>query len=757
MPRRPSLDLSGQWRAAPTGDDDLHVRYPDEDLDDSSWGTLTVPGHWRSSPAFADHDGSVAYRTRFEAGDRVPTGDERSFLVVEGVLATSDVWLDGNYLGDTSGYVVPHSFEVTELLRSRSEHLLAMEVGSPAVGTGRVRDLTGALSRSALLGRGHNAGGVWRPVRLETTGPVRIRHCRLRCSEASADRAQLAVRVVLDCDEARTVTLRSAVSPVTPLGEGPRTGIDALGPTPERSLDSAVAVVEREHPLAAGENRIEFTVPVPHPALWWPRALGDQPLYDVAMEILVGDEVSDDHRWRTGLRQVALDDFVASVNGERLFLKGVSVGPTRVLLAEAAPEEVAGDIRLAADAGLDLVRVHGHIARPELYEEADRLGMLLWQDLPIQWALVRQARTPARRLARAAVDQLAHHPSLLVWSAHHEPWAGEPESWRAGGRQERRRARWRQVTAQVLPSWNRSVLDRGVAETLSTSDGSRPVIAHGGVWPHLPQLSGTSSHLWVGWRWGRRGDLARLLRWWPRIGRFVAELGAQAPPGDGRLLDVDGTAAARWPDLDWEALAHRFALERPSVAEQVPPADHPCLEAWTEAAQAHQAELVRTHVETLRRLKYRPTGGFAVFALADPAPGATAALLDHERSPKPAWAALAEACAPTLAVIDAPPETLRAGQRLDLQVHVVNDRRAHLRDLRVVVEVRWDDAGDDAGNNDRNDDGNDDGGRDDAEWCTASGGRATSTPTRWPSSDRPRSSSRSRAVTPTRARRRRRS
>ena len=126
-----------------------------------------------------------------------------------------------------------------------------------------------------------------------------------------------------------------------------------------------------------------------------------------ALDVLVDDDVSDGHRWRTGLRQVRMDDFVTTVNGERLFLKGISVGPTRELLAEASPDEVAGDIDRAVDAGLDLVRVHGHIARPELYDEADRRGVLLWQDLPIQWALQRQAKAvgpdpgpPRRRRAR---------------------------------------------------------------------------------------------------------------------------------------------------------------------------------------------------------------------------------------------------------------------------------------------------------------------------------------------------------------------
>src|SRR6478736_2732258 len=209
MARRTTLDLSGSWRAAPASDVDQ--RFSDESLDDSGWETVPVPGHWRSTAAFADHDGPLDYRTRFAtpSGDREP--GERSFLVLEGVMAGADVWLDGTYLGDTAGYALSQWFEVTDLLHERDEHLLAMEVDRDPVGTGRVRDLTGAFGRSALLGSGHNPGGIWRPVRIHTTGPVRLRHCRLRCPQADPQKATLAVRVVLDSDAHRSVTLRTWV------------------------------------------------------------------------------------------------------------------------------------------------------------------------------------------------------------------------------------------------------------------------------------------------------------------------------------------------------------------------------------------------------------------------------------------------------------------------------------------------------------------------------------------------------------------
>jgi beta-mannosidase len=687
MQRRGDVDLSGRWRAAPADDPALRLGFVDDAVDDDGWEPLAVPGHWRSSPAFAEHDGPLLYRTRFEAPHRDdrPLG-ERSFVELDGVFAASDVWLDGTYLGDTSGYVVPHAFEVTELVADRHEHLLAMEVSCGPVGSGPTRDLTGAFGRSALLAKGHNPGGIWKPVRLRRTGPVRLRFTRLRCPEADPTKARLALRAVLDTLDARTVTLRTSVRRAPLAGE-------ATAP-----LDAPL-VLERDHPLAAGENRVEWTVTVPEPELWWPLALGGQPLYDVTVEVVVEDEVSDERTWRTGLRQVRMRDFRFSVNDEVLFLKGASVGPTRLLLADATPEEVADDVDLAIGTGLDLVRVHGHVGRPELYEAADRAGLLVWQDLPVQWALQRSTKAPARRVARATVDLLAHHPSVVVWCAHHEPFAGDPDSWRgdpASGLLTRRR---REVLAQVVPSWNRTVLDRSLASVLAGSDPSRPVVTHSGVWPHLPQLSGTSTHLWAGWRWGGIGSLATLLRWWPRLGRFVAEFGAQAPGADGWLGPApsgpegieQGAGAAGTADLvdaGWTALSDRSALEVGAALRAVPPG--PGAEGWDDRLREHQAEVLRSHVETLRRLKYRPCGGFAAFSLTEPAPGVTAAVVDHARRPKPALAALREACAAVLAVIDRPPDTIDPSAPLRLDLHVVNDRRAATGELALQVDASWD-------------------------------------------------------------------
>ncbi len=647
------MDLSGPWRAT-LADDDLRRGALGLDYDDDSWEAVPVPGHWRSTPAFAESDGPLLYRTRFEL-DAGP-GGARHWVVLDGVFYQADVFLDGAYLGDPEGYFFPHSYEITDLARLAPEHVLAVEVACAQPQDRRAkRNLTGVFQHWDCMDPAWNPGGLWRGVRIERTGPVRINRMRVLCRDAEPERANVMVRAELDSDEARTVRIRTTVDVAV-----------------ERELEQS---------LAAGTNVVEWTFGVDNPRLWWPRALGDQPLSTLEVAVSVDHEPSHARSVRTGLRQVAMHRWVLSVNGERLFLKGVNAGPTRMALGEATPEELRRDVVLAAEAGLDLIRVHGHITRPELYEAADELGMLIWQDLPLQWGYARSVGKQAARQAAEAVDLLGHHPSVAIWCGHNEPLTldvrpGEPVT--------SKRTAIEFVSGQELPSWNRSILDARIKRTLERSDGTRPVIAHSGIAPHLPQLDGTDSHLYFGWYHGEERDLPAFAAAWPRMVRFVSEFGAQAVPADAAFMEPE-----RWPDLDWERLQEHHALQKVVFDERVPPADHETFAGWQQATQRYQARLLRHHIEALRRLKYRPAGGFCLFSLADAIPAVTWSLLGHDRAAKLAYHVVAEACRPVIVVADRMPAGVAPGETLGLDVHVVSDRRVPIEGATISAVLSW--------------------------------------------------------------------
>ena len=651
------MELTDGWRAA-IADDELRRSYPEVDFDDASWEPIAASSQWRSTAAFAATDGPLLYRVNFEsAAER-----ERSWLCFDGLFYNADVWLDGAYVGDTEGYFVPHAFEVTDALRARSEHTLALEVACarPSDLTEK-RNITGVFQHWDCLDPDDSPGGIWRPVRVHHTGPVRVAALRVLCPSANGQRATLELSADLDTIDARTVTVRTAVQ------HGVR-GVEH----------------QADHQLAANQNTISWRVDVDDPALWWPHALGEQPLADVRVEVLVDGDVSDARSVTTGLRSVSMRDFRWTVNGERMFIKGVNHGPATQRLADASADFVRRDIQLARDANLDLVRVHAHVARPELYEEADRLGVLLWQDLPLQWGYARGIRKEAARQARAMVDLLGHHPSIAVWCGHNEPMA--IDTTQSDEPADRAKAVRAFVVGQQLPSWNKTVLDASIKRALEHADRSRPAVAHSGVLPHVGS-SGTDTHVYFGWYHGEERDFPVFMRRLPRLAQFVSEFGSQAIPDNDEFMDADA-----WPDLDWPRLAHAHCLQRAPFDRYVPPDDYENYDDWRAATQRYQATILKHHVETLRRLKYRPSGGFAAFYWADAHPAVTWSVLDHERAPKLGYYALAAACAPVIVVADRPRATYAPGEAIRLDVHVVSDRRVALTGLTTTATITFADG-----------------------------------------------------------------
>lgn len=643
------MELSGVWLAA-VADDDVRRSGIGLDTDVSTWTQVQVPGHWRNTAEFGATDGPVMYRHAFTATP--PPDGRRRWITLDGVFYQADVWLDGAYLGDPEGYFFPHTFDVTTLSRFADDHVLAVEVTcSPQTSTTGRRNITGVFQSPTSTA---NPGGLWRPVHCYDTGPVRIDRLRVLCRDADERRAHLRIAARLDSDREAAVTIRTSI------------GGDVS--------DESQLVV------ASGQNEIEWNIDITDPPLWWPRALGEQLLVDVAVDVLVDDVVSDRRDRRTGLRQITWDNWQCTVNGERLFLKGANYLPVTELPADATPERIRGDLQAAVELGLDALRIHGHIADREVYVVADELGLLLLQDFPLQWRHARSVRAQAIEQARAAVDSLGHHPSIAMWNAHDDPGGADADDGPPGWSRQVRTI----ATAQ-LPSWNRSVLDRWVKRAFEKADSTRHVVAHSGVLPHLPLLDGTDSHLWFGWHHGEAEDLAEFARRLPRMVRFVSEFGSGSPPRSAPFIDEE-LLANEWPELDWDRLATEHGYERSTFERLFPPNDFDTYEEWRDTTQHYQSHVLKVQIEALRRLKYRPTGGFCFSSLNDSAPAISTSILDADRVPKFACDAVQAACARVLVVIDPLPDLVAPGDPLDLDVHLISDLRVPI-DFAVVDAV----------------------------------------------------------------------
>ena len=268
-------------------------------------------------------------------------------------------------------------------------------------------------------GQERTSGGIWAPVRLLPTTPLRVSH----------------VLTTFDGDDAHVeLRLNRSLSDVSVTFDG--VAFDA----------GSLAGV------------------VPHAKRWWPWDQGEPYRYDVRIDGRTPDGHEIGIRQQIGLRTVEFREGTQlHVNGRRTFLRG-SNWCGSLWLSQVTSELSRRDVALAVGANLNALRVHAHVTAPAFYDACDAAGVLVWQDFPLQWGYDETIGVEACRQARAMVDLLAWHPSVAVWCAHNEaPWF---EPWLAEEAGD--------------PDRNRD-LDRALAETIREADPTRPVIDNSGA------------------------------------------------------------------------------------------------------------------------------------------------------------------------------------------------------------------------------------------------------------------------------------
>ena len=567
------------------------------DYDDDGWEPVPGPGPLALHAGVRRQRRPAALPRPLRARRR--PGGARHWVVLDGVFYQADVWLDGAYLGDPEGYFFPHTFEITGPGPPRAR--------ARAGRRGGLRPAARPHGQAQPSPASSSTGTAWtRPgTRAACGAAVRIERTR-----AGAHRPH-----------ARAVPRRRRRA-------GPRAwcapSSTATRPARSGSARRSTAAVEREleQSLAArAPTRSSGRFGIDDPRLWWPWSLGDQPLSDRRRSSVASTTRSSDARTvRTGLRAGGAAATGCSRQRRAPVPQGRQPGPDphgprrgharRSCAATSCWPRTPGSTSCGSTATSP-----GRSSTTPPTSSACSSG----RTSRCSGATPASVRKQAARQAAEAVDLLGHHPSIAIWCGHNEPLAarrapGEPVDGQARRRPSTSPAsscrRWNQIDPRPLG-------EAGLRAGRRHPPGHRPLRRR---CPTCPQLDGTDSHLYFGWYHGDERDLPGFAAAMPRMVRFVSEFGAQAVPADA---DVHGARALARPRLG-AAAASATACRRPSSTSGCPPADHATFDAWREATQRYQAALLRHHIETLRRLKYRPDRRASPqFSLADAIPAVT--------------------------------------------------------------------------------------------------------------------------------------
>jgi beta-mannosidase len=622
------------------------------------WEPVAVPQQQAAVAGRA----AIWYRTRFPRPDH----DGRVVLRVGGAFLATHAWLNGRMLGSHYGYFAPFGFDVTSYLRE--QNLLVICCESPIeTDLARKRHVMGVFNdgdsrpypAAAWFSlpepyRWEVPVGLWRPVELEYLGPVALDWVRLKPNLDAGDAGRLDLEVRLRNLDARE--MRGELQ------------VEVTGP------DLKPLRVKRRFEVQGGTEQVnQMTLSVPQARRWNPWRAGDPVLYGCRTTVSVGGRESVRAEDQFGFRDVAVhaarDGWHIAVNGQPMFLRGANYTPG-LRLDQLSENTFEGDLRLARQANLDALRVHGHVLPEEFYRLADRAGILVIADFPLTLSYAYHASAEEARFFETAVrdqvpemvEMLRNRPSLLLWAAHDDPpWVGANAA-----------------LGDVHAVRQNYTIDHEVKALIEGLDPTRIALAASG---DLDQ------HLWLGWREGDWTGYADAL---PGL---ASEFGAQATPSLGSPA-WEGLSMG-WPlrsdDPRW--LFAGFQL--PAWAERGAgaPEDHPSLEEFVTAGQEYQAQLLSYAIDQLRKRKFEPTWGALLYTLVDPFPGVGFGIVDSARVPKAALELVREAFAPVRVIIDPVGFTplhpcgagWRPGETVTARLVVVNDDPR----LSGPAEVRW--------------------------------------------------------------------
>lgn len=527
----------------------LHSDWTFCQVGDTLWSDAKVPGtihqdlinHNRiPNPFYGMNEEAVQwvenedwmYRTSFVVTEEQLNRDA-AVLELDGLDTYADVFLNGALILRSDNMFVGHKVPVKSVLRKGENRLLirfrsAVKEALPQWETNgfdypadndHSSKRVSIYTRKAPYSYGWDWGirlatcGIWRPVRLVFSDVVRIEDYYVRQASVSASKADVDNRL-----EITNVTSQP---------------VSALLKVAYHYTANDTKEVQKQIELRPGENTVSLPVMIDNPHLWMPNGWGEPSLYKFTASVSVdGVEVASQER-QVGLRSIRVvmeDDehgksFYFEVNGHPMFAKGANFIPDDALLPNVTPERYKRILEDVKAANMNMLRVWGGgiYEDDKFYDEADRNGILIWQDFLFACTTYPHDPLFLKRVEAEAeynIKRLRGHASLAMWCGNNEIYEGV----RYWG--------WKnKYTAEAFAEMNRGydVLFRQLLPDMVKRFDSDRFYMHGSPyeanWGRPESWKIADSHNWGTW-YGRKPFES----FDSEIPRFMSEYGFQAFP-----------------------------------------------------------------------------------------------------------------------------------------------------------------------------------------------------------------------------------
>lgn len=382
------VNLNGSWDFKFDKQDigETEKWYSDPRLFDKK---ITVPFPWGSKLSGVKNEANIAWYSR-KIDVPADWNGKQVFIIFGASDWKTTAWLDGQELGTYQGGYTPFEFDITRFLKRGQSQILVVKVDD----TPHPFKLEGKQGYGA-------AKGIWQTVYLEARGQISIRN----------------IHFTPDID-------KSLVKVIASLNAGAPADVNLK----LKFLNGNQTKPEVIQKVKKGTSEVAFQVPVEKMHLW---DLDDPFLYDVQVSLTGKNQETDMVTTYFGMRKISAVNIPGmnypyiALNNKPLYLQltlDQSYCPDGYYTFPS-DEFMRDEIIRSKKIGLNGNRIHIKVEVPRKLYWADKLGLLIMNDVPNSWGEPEEAQKKEWEVAmRGMLNRDYNHPCIFSWVLFNETW-----------------------------------------------------------------------------------------------------------------------------------------------------------------------------------------------------------------------------------------------------------------------------------------------------------------------------------------------
>ena len=334
--------------------------------------TMQIPGDWNTQDQrLFFYEGTVWLKRSFEFH---PETGRRTLLYFGAVNYDAHVYVNGQKAGHHQGGFTPFNYDVTDLLKDGENQVIV-----------KVDNKRHPEDVPTQIFDWWNYGGITRDVLLVSVAPTYVENYKLQLASLEGRLLQFSAKLN-KAEAGHTITLR----------------------IPE------LKIVKKLTTSDDGSATISMKA---KPQLWSPES---PKLYKV--EIQLGDETISDE---IGFRTIETRGKQILLNGEPIFLKGISIHEEKPNGGGRAnsTEDAHTLLSWAKELGCNYVRLAHYPHNEYAVREAERMGILVWSEIPVYWTIAWTNPATYANAERQLNDMIArdqNRANVIIWSIANE-------------------------------------------------------------------------------------------------------------------------------------------------------------------------------------------------------------------------------------------------------------------------------------------------------------------------------------------------